>query len=284
MMNKERITEQSALLQQRYGNQRKPDNIIWNSQIEAILNHRSVRNYLPDELPDGAIETMIAAAQSASVSGNLHQWSVVAVTDKVLKAKLAEITRLSDEAQGNYYIEQAPVLLLWIADLSRNNFISKSEGGKAEIHNYLDSFLMSSIDTALAAQTAAIAAESIGLGIVYLGAMRNQAKEIADAIGLPDYSYVAFGMVVGHPDPNFNSVIRPRPVQEVVLHYNRYDAKRSMKELETYEESFQSFRSEAQMKNKQWSTMVADVADSFSYMGGREQLRCAVEERGFKLK
>lgn len=273
-----------ALLNQRYGNQRKPKNIIWNSQIESLLSHHSVRNFTAEPLPDGAIETMVAAAQSASISSNLHQWSVIAITDFNLKAKLAEITRKGDGAEGNYYIEEAPLLLLWVADLSRNNLIAKENGGNAEVHHYLDSFLMSSIDATLAAQNATIAAESIGLGIVYLGAMRNQAKEIAEVVGLPAYSYITFGMLVGHPDNQKKALIRPRPVQEVVLHYNTYDAERATQELKTYEEAFQSFRNQSNMKDKQWTEMVIDTADSIRYMGGRQHLRFAIERQGFKLK
>jgi len=84
--------KQERLLDKRYGTQKKPENIIWNDQIEHLLSHQSVRNFTTEPLPDGAIETMIAAAQSASVSSNLHQWSVIAVTDTALKRKLYEIS------------------------------------------------------------------------------------------------------------------------------------------------------------------------------------------------
>lgn len=272
------------LLQQRYGNQPKPKNIQWNTQVEALISHRSIRNYLPDPLSEGAVETMVAAAQSASVSGNLHQWSVIAVTDPVLKARLAEITRLAPGAEGNHYIEQAPVLLLWVADLSRNHAIARASGGKAEVHDYLDSFLMSAIDSSLAAQNAAIAAESMGLGVVYLGAMRNQASAIAKAIGLPKFSLVTFGMVVGKPDPDRLPLIRPRPAQEMVLHYNGYDSSGRALHIEAYEKAFQEFREKSGMKMKTWKEAVTDVADSFEYMGGREHLRAAVEDQGFGLK
>lgn len=182
------------------------------------------------------------------------------------------------------YIEQAPVLLLWVADLSQSNIIAKQEGGKAEIHDYLDSFVMVTADASLASQNAAVAAESVGLGVVYLSAMRNQSKEIAELISLPNYSYVAFGMLVGKPDMSRLSIIRPRPNQKVALHYNEYDLNISLKELDNYEESFQKFRKEQNMKAKQWKKNVAYTANSFEYMHGRQNLHSTVEERGFKLK
>lgn len=283
-MSDSKIEEGADLLSQRYGNQDIPTNIIWNKNIELMLSHRSIRNFLSDPLPEGAIETMVAAAQSASISGNLQQWSVIAITDKDLKARIGSITRLKDGAEGNYYIEQAPVLLLWVADLSRNNHIAKARGGKAEIHNYLDSFLMSSIDTALASQNAALAAESIGLGIVYIGALRNQAEEIAEALRLPEYSYVTFGMVVGWPDHRYKGRIRPRLAQDVVLHFNGYDSNIPLSKIDDYEADFKIFREESGMSDKSWQDSVSNAADSFGYMGGRENLRDAVEKQGFLLK
>lgn len=124
----------------------------------------------------------------------------------------------------------------------------------------------------------------MGLGFVYIGAMRNQSREIEELIGLPDYSYVTFGMVVGKPDLSHLSAIRPRPNQKVVLHYNNYDTVNSLEALDTYEESFQQFRKEQKMKDKKWKKDVAYTANSLDYMHERQNLRITVEEKGFKLK
>jgi nitroreductase len=62
-------------------------------------------------------------------------------------------------------------------------------------------FLMAAIDTALAAQNAVVAAESLGLGTVYIGALRNQPERVAQVLGLPHKSFAVFGLCVGHADP-----------------------------------------------------------------------------------
>jgi len=62
-----------------------------NPVIEQLLAHRSVRAYLPDPLPEGTLQTLVAAAQSASNSSNLQAWSVVAVQDTARKARLAAL-------------------------------------------------------------------------------------------------------------------------------------------------------------------------------------------------
>ncbi len=276
-------TEQrDELLALRYGPQDKPENIIWNDTITALLRHRSVRFYRPDPLPDGALETIVAAAQAASNSSNLHQWSVVAVTDPALKARIAETSRAN--GVGNPYIEQAPVFLLWGADLSRNNAIAGADGDHAIVHEYLDSLVMSTIDASLASQNAAIAAESLGLGICYIGAMRNDARAVAELIGLPKFSFVTFGMVVGYPDADAAYRIRPRPAQEVVLHRNRYDVNRSREGLEPYEEAMSAFRAELGMTPKTWKESARSSATEMAYMDGRENLRATLEDAGFMLR
>lgn len=275
----------AALLKQRYGkSQQIPDNIIWTPQVEAMLNHKSVRTFLPDALPDGALETMVAAAQSASNSSNLHQWSVVAVTDRGLKQRISNTVARTVPTDRIPYLEEAPVLLLWVADLSRGVEITKEKGGDPIVFDYLDSFLMASVDASLAAQNAALAAESMDLGIVFMGMMRNAAKEVAEMINLPQHSFATFGMAVGKPDSSRTSSIRPRPEQPMVLHYNQYSRERYRDHIENYEKVFLDFRTAQSMKPKVWQDSVYESATSMDYMGGRENLRETVQARGFKLK
>ena len=276
--------KKEELLMRRYGADAVPDKILWNEQIVGLLQHRSVRKFLPDALPDGAIETMVAAAQSASNSSNLNQWSVVAITDAALKAQFAQVSREGSKfGMGNPFIEEAPVLLLWVADMHRNNEMVKCENGGNQVLRYTDATLMASIDTALAAQNAAVAAESLGLGIVFLGAMRNNAQEIADLLGLPDYTYVVFGMLVGRPDPERPSDIRPRLSQKAVLHYNGYDKDAWEGELVAYEKTFKDFRERNNMKPKTWKEALVFSTGDMDYMDGRERLRQTLEARGMKL-
>lgn len=275
---------QTALLNARYGNQIKPQNIIWNKQVEGILGHRSVRTYLDLPLPEGALETMVAAAQSASTSSNLHQWSLVAVTNKELKQRISDLIASTVPTDRLPWIEEASALLLWVADASRSAEITKANDQDPIVLNYLDSFLMVSIDAALAAQNASLAAESIGLGIVYLGMMRNAAKKLAEIINLPAHSYVVFGMAVGHPDFNRPNHIRPRPVQAMVLHHNQYNQNIYQKHIESYESAMHEFRQKQNMSDKTWKEAVSVSSTSMDYMGGRENLRSLVINKGFKLE
>lgn len=210
------------LLKQRYGqdlSQRTAHwKTHWNETLNTLLSHRSVRTYLPKPLPEGTLEQLVAAAQSASTSSNLQTWSVIAVEDPDRKARLAEL------ANNQQHIVQTPLFLVWLADLSRLEYVAQSEGLPHEALDYLETFLTAAIDASLAAQNAAIAAESLGLGIVYVGGLRNRPEEVATLLGLPPKTFAVFGMSVGYPDPQVNAVIKPRLSQTAILHREQYQS------------------------------------------------------------
>lgn len=173
---------------------------------------------------------------------------------------------------------------MWIADSSRSAAITKDQGSDPFVLEYLDSFLMASVDASLAAQNASLAAESIGLGVVFLGVMRNAAEEVARLINLPPYNFVTFGMAVGHPDPDRPGGIRPRPAQAVMLHHDRYDQSGYRDHIDGYEHAAQQFREARGMKHKTWRGAILESMSSVEYMGGREHLREMVTAKGFKLR
>lgn len=114
-----------AALAARYG-AAVPQAGPWNDTIALMHRHRSVRGYRPDPPPPGTLETLVAAAQSAATSSNLQTWSVVAIADPGRKARLARI------AGGQKHIEQCPLFLAWIADLSRLERVGQAAGRTLE--------------------------------------------------------------------------------------------------------------------------------------------------------
>jgi Nitroreductase family len=98
-------TERSANpFSARYGQQEgpPPPTIPWNTALEAIRAHRSVRRYSARPLPDGLIELLVAAAQSAPSTSNLQAFSIVAIQDTLRKTRLAKL------AANQRHAEEAP--------------------------------------------------------------------------------------------------------------------------------------------------------------------------------
>ena len=163
-----------------------------NSTLDLISRHGSVRKYRPDPVPVETIEAIVSAAQRTSTSSNMQAYSVVAVMDATKRARLAELC-------GNQeHIAQAPVFLAWCADLARLDRACELRGYTQET-GYVENFLIAAVDAVIAAQTAALAAESLGLGICYIGSIRNNTQAVIDLLELPRLVFPVTGMTVGWP-------------------------------------------------------------------------------------
>lgn len=250
----------------------------WNDVLDTILGHRSVRAFLPRALPDGTLELLVAAAQSASTSSNLQFWSVVAVQESARKSRLAEL------AGQQQFIRDAPLLLVWLADLSRLDRIAAEEGAQIDGTHYLEEFIVGIVDAALAAQSALIAAESLGLGSVYIGAMRNLPEQIASELALPPHCFAVFGMSIGYPDPTRPADIKPRLPQSVVLHREQYSTAPRREAVEGYNQTIRGFQQEQGMKAIDWTQQCFNRVKDASALRGRDRMREALRNLGFELR
>ncbi len=185
-----------------------------NPTLDLIHRHGSVRRYKPDPLPREMVETIVAAGQRASTSSNLQMYSVVATTD------VEKRRRLQGYCGGQRHISQAPVFLTWCADLSRLDRICARLGYQHQAE-YVENFLLAVVDTALAAQNAGLAAESLGLGFCYIGAIRNNPRPVIEMLELPKLTFPLVGMTLGWPESPPR--VRPRLPLEAVLYWERYD-------------------------------------------------------------
>jgi nitroreductase len=262
----------------RYGAALVPPAGPWSPVIEALLAHRSVRAYRPDPLPEGTLETLVAAAQSAATSSNLQTWSVVAVTDPARKARLATV------AGGQRHIEQCPLFLVWLADLSRTERLARAEGRELEGLPYLETFLVAALDAALAAQNATVAAESLGLSTVYIGALRNDAQAVAEELGLPPGAMAVFGLCVGHADPARLAEVKPRLPQPAILHHERYDSSDEDAHRAAYDSELGAFSARNEMSAYRWTDRVLARLGRVGALNGRDGLAAALRSLGFPLR
>ncbi len=270
--------EPHAMLTRRNRDPGQPPPAQWNAVIATILDHRSQRHFLPRALPEGKLELLVAAAQSASTSSNLQFWSVVAVQEPAHKARLATL------AGDQQFIRDAPLLLVWLADLARLDAIGAQAGTPAEGLDYLEPFLVGVVDAALAAQSALIAAESLRLGGVYVGAMRNLPEQVATELALPARVFAVFGMAIGWPDKAAGSDVKPRLSPPVVLHRERYQPEMPHAAVAAYDATMRDFQREQGMRAADWSRQsIARVKDAAA-LRGRDRLRTALRNLGFALR
>jgi len=269
---------QAEALALRYGPGAEPATGPWNDVIATLLSHRSVRGFLPDALPEGTLETLVAAAQSASTSSNLQTWSVIVVTDPAKKAALAKI------ASNQKHIEQCPLFLVWLADVSRNTRLGVEEGVTLETIPHFETYLVAAIDAALAAQNATVAAESLGLSMVYIGALRNNPVEVGRLLDLPPGAMGVFGMCVGYPLPTVTNEVKPRLPQAAILFHDSYDATGEPAARAAYDGRIAAFSRRHEMTQDTWTKRVMGRMGKISAMSGRDKLVSILNGMGFPLR
>lgn len=190
-----------------------------NETIRTIVDHRSIRAYEDKPLSDEEIEWIVKSAQAAATSSNVQAYSIIGIKDPATKAKLAQL------AGNQPYVARNGHLLVFCLDLHRLLLASRLENvpdGEVEAAlSSTETFLVGAIDASLAAQNAVIAAESMGLGTVYIGGLRNQLPQVTELLGTPDRVIPLFGLCIGYPSDR--SEKKPRLPLDSIYHEETYE-------------------------------------------------------------
>ncbi len=194
----------------------------------SYLNHRrTIRKYTEQNISDKLMHELLGAAAQASNTGNMQAYSVIVTTDPIIKQQLAP-------AHFNQpMVMQAPAILTFCADFNRFSkwcLQRKAEPG----YNNFQSFMAAAIDAIIFAQTFAVAAESKGLGICYLGTATYNAGEIIDILNLPKLVVPVTAITVGYPSEN--PPVTDRLPLEAVVHHEKYHDFSSEKINDLYQE------------------------------------------------
>jgi FMN reductase (NADPH) len=186
--------------------------------LETIFTHRSIRKYKSTPIDPAIMDKILEAGTRASTTGNMQVYSMIMTTDPGLRRQLWEAHFRQD------MVLQAPVLITFCADFHRFNTWCLQRKAMPGYDNFL-SFFTAAIDALLVSQNVALAAESYGLGICYLGTVTYMADQIIRILGLPEHVVPVAAMVVGVPDES-PSLTDRLPLEAVVHHerYQPYDA------------------------------------------------------------
>lgn len=268
----------AQLMQARYGSAPALPPGPSNDVIRLLLGHRSIRGFLPDALPAGIVETLVAAAASAPTSSNLQSWSVIAVEDPERKARLSVLSA------NQAFIRQAPLFLCFLADLSRKERVGQQFDIPMEALPYTESFLVAAVDAALAAQNAVVAAESLGLGTCYVGSLRNLPLDVAKELNLPPNCMAVFGLAIGYTDPKADTQTKPRLPQSVVLHRETYQLRDDKAEIARYDADMLAFSRRNGMGDVDWLQRLRSRVGVVKGLSGRHQMKEWLRTLGFGLK
>ena len=223
-----------------------------NPTIDLLNSHRSIRSFTETPVPQDVLTTITTAAQAAASSSFLQGVTIIRVTDTEKRVALREV------ANGQRYVEEAPEFLVFCADLSRSMRCCEMHGGEAA-KGLTEQFIIATVDTALYAQNMVVAAESVGLGICYIGALRNDPARVTDILGLPQQVYPVFGLCLGYPDQD--PEVKPRLPFPVAMKENSYSTEGEAEAIAAYDEDMRAYyasRTDNQ-KAQGWSEQMAGL-------------------------
>lgn len=186
-----------------------------NPTIEKMLQHVSVRDFTDQPVTVEEKNALLTAAQHGSSSEYIEAFSIIEITDQNLRNKLADITISSP------HVRKADTFYVFIADLHRQATILRAHHQSVDSLKNMESLLVATIDTTIAAQSMALAAESMDLGICYIGSLRNNIKQVAQLLQLPDFTIPLFGMAIGHPQTK--NQLKPRMKKNNQVATNSYN-------------------------------------------------------------
>ncbi|MRX71165.1 oxygen-insensitive NADPH nitroreductase [Bacillus lacus] len=224
--------------------------------IQTLLNHRSIRRFENTPLTEEQIEILVKCAQSASTSSFIQAYSIIGVKDREKKEALAEL------AGNQSYVANNGHFFIFCADLYRHHLIGEREGIKVEESlESTEKFMVAVIDASLAAQNLCIAAESMGLGICYIGGLRNNLPEVNKLLRAPSLVLPLFGVSVGYPAQNPEK--KPRLPFSQIYHENEYrqDEDVSYNSLEEYNEILSSYYKDRTngVRSDKWTSQMAQM-------------------------
>ena len=181
--------------------------------FDTLLNHRTIRKYTSDPIPDEVLQYILEAGTRASTTGNMQVYSIIVTTEASLKEELAPCHF------NQPMVKQAPVVLTFCADFNRFSKWCRLRKAEPGYDNFL-SFVTAAIDALLVAQNVCVAAEDAGLGICYLGTTTYMAGKIIEILELPRGVVPVTTVTMGYPDEHPG--LTDRLPLEAVVHREKY--------------------------------------------------------------
>ena len=226
-----------------------------NPVLDLIYKHKSIRKYKNQPIEDEKLHAIIKAAQSAQNWCNGQHVSIIAIKDQARKKKMEEL------CNNQKFISQCSVFLIFCADFYRTKFCFEKNGKSEEFNEYMthiDNTIIGSHEVGIAIQNATIAAESLGLGVVAIGAVRINSLELTKELNLPKYVIPVIGLCVGYADDD--PKLKPRLPMSAVFFEDKYDCEKAKSGVNDYDEVYKKYLAERDSNNldSTWSKKTVD--------------------------
>lgn len=249
---------------------------VFNETINHQLSHRTIREFKDQKIPDEILETLIEVARRTATSTGMQASSIIRVTDPDKKKQIAEVC-------NQEYVARMPELMIFIVDQYRNWNIAKEKNCFEDSIRTMDQFFASFTDACITAQNVVNAAESLGLGTVYLGSILNDAEKICEILKLPELTFPVVGLGIGYP--NQNPQLKPRMDMKYRVFENEYVSfDNYLDELKYYDEEMRTYY-DLRMANRRVDSFTNQVVTRLKNpIPKRQEILKAIRKQGFDFK
>ncbi|MCK9524771.1 MAG: nitroreductase family protein [Limnochordia bacterium] len=187
-----------------------------NPVFETIQERTSLRRYKDAPIRDEDLDALLSATLRAPTAGNMMLYSVLIVKDQETKKTL------SKTCDNQPFIAKAPLVLVFLADYQRwFDYYRLSDVAELREPDVGDLFLAMD-DAIIAAQTAVLAAESLGVGTCYIGDIMENYEIHRELLQLPDYVFPAAMLTLGYYPDDYVPKFRDRFAEEYIVHSEKY--------------------------------------------------------------
>ena len=187
-----------------------------NETIKLLSERASLRAFSDREINDNIMNEILESTVHSASGGNVQPFSIIKITDKEIMEKIVSF--------GNQpFIKTAPVNLLFCIDYYRIKRMAQIERAPFTAQKAFPHFWIAFQDTIIAAQTACIAADSLGLGSVYIGTVFTIPESLDGIVGLlklPEGVLPVVMVTMGYP--KVNPPIAKKYRVETLVHENVY--------------------------------------------------------------
>jgi len=184
-----------------------------NQTMKLLIERASCRSFSDKKIAPDILQHILEAGIHAPTGGNLQPYSIIRIEDNKTKQKLAEWCTQD-------FIAQAAVDMLFCIDWHRLERWAQLEIAPFSAMSSFSHFWISFQDTVICAQNICTAADSLGLGSVYVGTILLFLREIRDLFELPRGVIPIVLLCLGYPKGKRQP--RKKLGIDIIVHAEKY--------------------------------------------------------------
>ena len=125
-----------------------------------------------------------------------------------------------------------------------------------------------------------VAAESLGIGTVYLGSIHNDIPQLNEILNLPNYTFAALGLAMGYPDQE--PELKPRMDMRLRVYENSYPSKAyTLEDFKAYDEHLATYY-DLRNANTRVDSFSKQISKRYSGSSNRDNFLEEILKKGFK--